>query len=85
MTRSLWKGPFFEYKALKLICKANLNKKPLKLASTHNLIILPIFMNLSFLLYDGKSYFFLKITELMLGFKLKQFVITKKKVFHKKK
>ena len=73
MTRSLWKGPFCE------IVSTNL-----KIWSRRS-IILPRFIGNHFMIHNGKNFISLKVTPEMVGHKIGEFAITRKKAFHKKK
>jgi small subunit ribosomal protein S19 len=73
MSRSLWKGPF---------CEISINGK--KIWSRRS-VVLPIFIGKEILLYNGKAFISLKVTEDMVGHKFGEFAITKRKTQHKKK
>ena len=65
MARSVWKGPFVEESLIKKVEKQKneTNKKPIKTWSRKSTII-PDFIGLSFLIYNGKKFIpllFLKI------------------------
>jgi small subunit ribosomal protein S19 len=79
MTRSLWKGPFSEIP----IKKKNLNKK-IKIWSRRS-IVLPMLVGQEFLIYNGKKFIPLKVSEDMVGHKFGEFSSTRKKPIHKKK
>ena len=72
MTRSLWKGPFCEIQSS--------NKKVWSRRS----LILPDFVGLQLMIHNGKNFVSLKVTEEMVGHKIGEFAITRKKAFHKK-
>ncbi len=73
MTRSLWKGPFCENSIYNL-----------KIWSRRSMI-LPKFIGKNFLIYNGKNFLSLKISEEMVGHKFGEFANTRKKPIHKKK
>lgn len=73
MTRSLWKGPFCE-----------ITKKPNKIWSRRS-VILPQFIENTVMVYNGKSFISLKISEDMVGHKFGEFATTRRKPQHKKK
>ena len=82
MVRSKWKGPYIEQKLLKQIIK-NINSKGksysyIKTRSKES-YIMPFFVGLSFQVYNGKNYIKLKINDNMIGYKLGEFVATRKK------
>ena len=78
MARSVWKGPFVEESLLKKIDKqkANPNRKPIKTWSRKSTII-PDFVGCSFLIYNGKKFIPLTISEDMVGHKLGEFAPTR--------
>ena len=73
MTRSLWKGPFCEIHSTKT-----------KIWSRRS-VILPHFVGLQFMIHNGKNFISLKVTPEMVGHKIGEFAMTRKKAFHKKK
>lgn len=84
MCRSVWKGFFFDYNALKLVCKLK-KSSIIKLIACNNFMILTNYSSKTFLLYNGKTYFSIRITENMIGYNINQFLMTKKTVVHKKR
>ena len=76
MSRSIYKGNFF---------KVNL-KKSKKWVKVYNksLVILPEYINHFISVYNGKTFTKLKITNKMVGFKLGEFLYTKKRHIYKK-
>ena len=78
MARSVWKGPFVEPSLLKKVEKSkNLtNKTPIKTWSRKSTII-PEFVGYSFLIYNGKKFIPIKISEEMVGHKLGEFSPTR--------
>lgn len=73
MTRSLWKGPFSE-----ILSNSS------KIWSRRS-IILPKAILKDFLIYNGKNFITLKVSEEMIGHKFGEFANTRKKPIHKKK
>ena len=73
MARSIWKGPFCEI------------VKKLKKVWSRRSVILPQFIENTVLIYNGKSFISLKITEDMVGYKFGEFATTRRKPHHKKK
>ena len=73
MTRSIWKGPF---------CETSL--KYSKIWSRRSMI-LPLFIGSNFLVYNGKNFVSLKVSEDMVAHKFGEFANTRKKPIHKKK
>ena len=81
MSRSVWKGPFVEESLIKKVEKTKniTNRKPIKTWSRKSTII-PEFIGLSFLIYNGKKFIPIKISEEMVGHKLGEFSPTRQ--FH---
>ena len=75
MTRSLWKGPFSEIK---------IKNRSSKIWSRRS-VILPSYLNKQFLVYNGKIFIPLTVSEEMIGHKFGEFSTTRKKPIHKKK
>ena len=78
MTRAIWKGPFVEESLIKKVEKQKneINKKPIKTWSRKSTIIHE-FVGLSFLIYNGKKFIQLTISEDMVGHKLGEFAQTR--------
>jgi len=78
MARSVWKGPFVEESLIKKVDtqKKDTNKKPIKTWSRKSTII-PDFVGCSFLIYNGKKFIPLTISEDMVGHKLGEFAPTR--------
>ena len=78
MARSVWKGPFVEESLIKKVEKQknDTNKKPIKTWSRKSTII-PDFIGLSFLIYNGKKFIPLTISEDMVGHKFGEFAPTR--------
>jgi ribosomal protein S19 len=83
MNRVNWKGPYIQ-KSLLLNIFSQKNLKEIKTCSRKS-IINPKFIGLNFLIYNGKNFLKLKITEEMIGHKLGEFSPTRKKFTFKKK
>ena len=83
MSRSVWKGPFVEESLLKKIDKQKTNptKKPIKTWSRKSTII-PDFVGISFLIYNGKKFIPITISEDMVGHKLGEFAPTRQFAGH---
>ena len=81
MARSVWKGPFVEESLIKKVEKQKLDPKkmPIKTWSRKSTII-PEFIGVSFLIYNGKKFIPIKISEEMVGHKLGEFSPTR--TFH---
>ena len=81
MSRSVWKGPFVDPSLLKKfeILKSQTNPVPIKTWSRKSTII-PEFIGVSFLIYNGKKFIPIKISEEMVGHKLGEFSPTRQ--FH---
>ena len=78
MARSVWKGPFVEESLIKKAEKQknDANKKPIKTWSRKSTII-PDFIGLSFLIYNGKKFIPITVSEDMVGHKLGEFAPTR--------
>ena len=78
MSRSIWKGPFVDPSLLKKVekLKTQSNPTPIKTWSRKSTII-PEFVGISFLIYNGKKFIPIKISEEMVGHKLGEFSPTR--------
>jgi len=76
MSRSVWKGPFVEASLLKKVEKLKNDKKPIKTWSRKSTII-PDFVGVSFLIYNGKKFIAITASEDMVGHKFGEFVPTR--------
>ena len=78
MARSVWKGPFVEESLIKKVEneKKNPNRKPIKTWSRKS-TILPDFVGVSFLIYNGKKFIPITVSEDMVGHKLGEFAPTR--------
>ena len=78
MSRSVWKGPFVDSSLLKKIEKQknDTSRKPIKTWSRRSTII-PDFVGSSFMIYNGKKFITITISEDMVGHKLGEFSPTR--------
>ena len=78
MARAVWKGPFVEESLIKKVdnYKTNSKKIPIKTWSRKSTII-PDFVGVSFLIYNGKKFIPITISEDMVGHKLGEFAPTR--------
>ncbi len=78
MSRSVWKGPFVEESLIKKVEKQKTDPKkiPIKTWSRKSTII-PEFVGVSFLIYNGKKFIPVTISEDMVGHKLGEFSPTR--------
>ena len=78
MSRSVWKGPFVEESLIKKVEKQKRDPKkiPIKTWSRKSTII-PEFIGVSFLIYNGKKFIPVTISETMVGHKLGEFSPTR--------
>ena len=78
MSRAIWKGPFVDPSILKKIekLKGQTNTAPIKTWSRKSTII-PEFVGHSFLIYNGKKFIPIKISDEMVGHKLGEFSPTR--------
>ena len=83
MSRSVWKGPFVDPSLLKKVekMKNKANPAPIKTWSRKSTII-PEFVGISFLIYNGKKFIPIKISEEMVGHKLGEFSPTRQFAGH---
>ena len=78
MARAVWKGPFVEESLMKKVDKYKTDPKkiPVKTWSRKSTII-PDFVGVSFLIYNGKKFIPITISEDMVGHKLGEFAPTR--------
>ena len=78
MSRSIWKGPFVDPNLLKKVDKQKneTNRKPIKTWSRKSTII-PDFVGTSFLIYNGKKFIPITVSEDMVGHKFGEFAPTR--------
>ena len=78
MSRSVWKGPFVDPSLLKKVekLKTQASPTPIKTWSRKSTII-PEFVGISFLIYNGKKFIPITISEDMVGHKLGEFSPTR--------
>jgi small subunit ribosomal protein S19 len=81
MARSVWKGPFVDGYLLKKAEAAKASKKNevIKIWSRRS-VILPLFVGLTFAVYNGKTFIPVTVTEQMVGHKFGEFSPTR--TFH---
>ena len=81
MSRSIWKGPYVDPSLLKKIekLKGNTDVPPIK-TWARKCTIIPEFVGFSFLIYNGKKFIPIKISDEMVGHKLGEFSPTRQ--FH---
>ncbi len=78
MSRSVWKGPFVDPSLLKKVekLKGQTNTAPIK-TWARKCTIIPEFVGHSFLIYNGKKFIPIKISNEMVGHKLGEFSPTR--------
>ena len=78
MARSIWKGPFVEESVIIKVDKQknDTNKRPIKIWSRKSTII-PDFVGISFLIYNGKKFIPITVSEDMVGHKFGEFAPTR--------
>ena len=83
MARAVWKGPFVEESLIKKVEKQQkiTERRPIKTWSRKSTII-PEFVGFSFLIYNGRKFIPLTISEDMVGHKLGEFAPTRTFVGH---
>ena len=78
MPRSVWKGPFVDPSLLKKVEKLKSQTKPMPIKTwSRKSTIIPEFIGVSFLIYNGKKFIPIKISEEMVGHKLGEFSPTR--------
>lgn len=78
MSRSLFKGPYIDYKLLNKIHKLNKqNKKETIKTWSRSSTIIPNMIGHTIAVYNGKQHFPVFISEQMIGHKLGEFVPTR--------
>ena len=81
MSRSIWQGPFVDPSLLKKVEKLKSQSKPAPIKTwSRKSTIIPEFIGVSFLIYNGKKFIPIKISEDMVGHKLGEFSPTRQ--FH---
>ena len=81
MARSVWKGPFVDPSLLKKVENLKSQTKPMPIKTwSRKSTIIPEFIGVSFLIYNGKKFIPIKISEEMVGHKLGEFSPTR--TFH---
>tara|TARA_B100000989_G_scaffold6081_1_gene4229 strand:+ start:132 stop:431 length:300 start_codon:yes stop_codon:yes gene_type:complete len=78
MARAVWKGPYVEESLMKKVDKYKTDPKkiPIKTWSRKS-TILPDFVGVSFLIYNGKKFIPISVSEDMVGHKLGEFAPTR--------
>jgi len=78
MSRSSWKIPFVDFYLLKKIdeYKKSEKKRPIKTWSRRSTIT-PKFIGVNFMVYNGKKFIPVLVSEYMVGHKLGEFAITR--------
>ena len=83
MSRSIWKGPFVDPSLLKKVEKLKTQSSPTPIKTwSRKSTIIPEFVGLSFLIYNGRKFIPLTISEDMVGHKLGEFAPTRTFVGH---
>ena len=81
MSRSVWKGPFVDPSLIKKVEKLKTQSSPMPIKTwSRKSTIIPEFVGISFLIYNGKKFIPIKISEEMVGHKLGEFSPTRQ--FH---
>lgn len=78
MSRSTWKGPFVDGYLLKKAEAARASKKNEVIKTwSRRSVILPLFVGLTFAVYNGKVFIPVSVTEQMVGHKFGEFSPTR--------
>jgi len=81
MSRSVWKGPFVDPSLLKKVEKLKSQSRPTPIKTwSRKSTIIPEFIGVSFLIYNGRKFIPIKVSEEMVGHKLGEFSPTR--TFH---
>ena len=85
MNRVNWKGPYVNNNLLKKIKSSKLIFKNKIKTMSKSSTILPKFIGLTLWVYNGKTFTMIKVIDEMIGHKLGEFILTRKKFSYKKK
>jgi len=91
MSRSKWKNPFVDRSVKKKVkrikeMQSSSNSKKYRIRTmSRGSSILSDFVDLSFLVHDGRGYRPVTVTEDMVGHKFGEFAYTRQRYFYKKK
>ena len=85
MSRVKWKGPYIKNKLLDNIKNSILIYKNDIKTTSKNSVILPKFVGLTIQVYNGKTFIAIKIVDEMVGYRLGEFILTRKQFSYKKK
>ena len=78
MSRSVWKGPFVDPSLIKKVEKLKTQSTPTPIKTwSRKSTIIPEFIGVSFLIYNGKKFIPIKISEEMVGHKFGEFSPTR--------
>ena len=70
MSRAVWKGPFVEESLMKKLKKLKMIQTKNQLKHGRKSTIIPDFVGISFLIYNGKKFIPITVSEDMVGHKL---------------
>ena len=84
MSRVKWKGPYIKNKLLDNIKNSILIYKNDIKTTSKNSVILPKFVGLTIQVYNGKTFIAIKIVDEMVGYRLGEFILTRKQFSYKK-
>ena len=83
MSRAVWKGPFVEESLMKKVDKYKTDPKKIPIRTwSRKSTIIPDFVGVSFLIYNGKKFIPITISEDMVGHKLGEFAPTRQFAGH---
>lgn len=78
MTRSLYKGPFIDYKLIKKIQRLNVQKTKITIKTwSRSSTIIPEMVGHTIAVHNGKQHFPIFVSDQMVGHKLGEFVPTR--------
>ena len=76
MSRSLKKGPYIDVRLFAKVVKQGQNREPIK-TWARRCTIVPEFINVTFMVHDGRKHIKVLVTEDMVGHKLGEFAPTR--------
>jgi len=78
MSRSLYKGPFFDTQLKKKFTSKKVKQQQEVILKKKNSTILPEYLHSFFRIYNGKQYNQLRVTQEMVDHKFGEFIFTRK-------
>lgn len=86
MTRSLWKNFYVDISIFKKVQAFNANNTKYKFKTwSRNTVVIPEMVNMKLEIHNGNKFISITVRKEMVGYKLGEFVFTRKRVVHKDK